>query len=822
MADKALSGTRVLEYAQFVSGPYCTKLMADLGAEVIKIEPPEGDIARKRGPFPGDIPHPERSGLFLYNNTNKLGVTLDLNSTEDKETFKRLIENTDVFIEDTSPGTMKSLGLDFSTLKKINPRLVMTSITPFGQTGPYNNYKAYYLNLSHGSGLSYSCPFQPLDPHILEREPVREGGLIAEYDCGISAAIATLSALYLCQYTGTGQYIDVSKQEALLHLIRPEMAMYFVSGHRDHRADRDMPSSWAGVHLCKDGYMLIFFIDDKAWHSFVDLTGNPEWANDENLGIAEKRRELHSEGVHPLIRPWTAEHTREEIFHGLQKHGCPAAILYKVGEVPNTEHMKARDFFVAIDHPESGKLSYPSGLAKFSKTPTAFQRPAPLLGQHNEDIRGDEPSGIPQLSPQVKSDGVRPRTGNGLLNRKPLEGVRIADLCWVWAGPSGTELLAYLGAEVIRVESQSHICLTRWITPWLWLPTPDINQCLAYNSLNFNKKSITINLTQPKGIELLKRLIAVSDVVTDNYSGGTMERFGLTYSELKKIKPDIIALSMSGWGAYGPERDYRAYDPVFPALSGLNDLTGYPDSQPCALLSANSGRFDLTNGTALAFCVMAALIHRARTGEGQFIDISQWEVANCVIGDTFMDYFMNQRNPNRMGNRDNFVAPHNCYRCKGGDKWVSIAITTDEEWQAFCLTVGKPEWISDPRFADATSRWKNQEEIDNLISQWTINHTHYDVTEILQRAGVAAFPSMSREELAHDPHLIERGAFVEVEHPEAGRQTFLTPPWKLSATPAEITKHSPLLGEDNEYVFCDLLGMPVEEFATLVGEGIIY
>jgi benzylsuccinate CoA-transferase BbsF subunit len=175
-----------------------------------------------------------------------------------------------------------------------------------------------------------------------------------------------------------------------------------------------------------------------------------------------------------------------------------------------------------------------------------------------------------------------------------------------------------------------------------------------------------------------------------------------------------------------------------------------------------------------------------------------------------------------MGNRDNFMAPHNCYRCKGDDKWVSIAIAADDEWQAFCQAIGRPEWISDKRFADAKSRWQNQSDLDSLISQWTINHTHYEATQILQDAGVAAFPSMSREELSNDPHLIERGTFVEVEHPEAGRQTFLAPPWKLSTTSAEITKHSPLLGEDNEYVFCELLDMSVEEFATLAGEGIIY
>ncbi len=576
----------------------------------------------------------------------------------------------------------------------------------------------------------------------------------------------------------------------------------------------------SGVHRCKDGYVLLMLLEDRAWRSFIDLMGNPEWAKEERFSTAEKRRGLSPEEIHPLAIPWMSEHTRDEIFHALQQQRCATSPLYTVAEVPNTERMKARRFFMDVEHPEAGRLSYPSGLAKFSVTPIVFERPAPLLGQHDEDIRGDGPSVIPPLSPRVNSDRVHPRTGNGILHRKPLEGVRLTDLCWVWAGPSGTELLAYLGAEVIRIESQDHLCLTRRSNPEPGPSSTDVNRSTMYNSLNLGKRSITINLTQPKGIELIKRLIAVSDVVTDNYVGGMMERFGLTYPVLKEIKSDIIAVSMSGWGATGPERDYRAYDPNFAALSGLYDLTGYSGGLPS--LSGGRGRLDLTTGAVLAFCVAAALVHREGTGEGQFIDISQWEATNCIIGDAFMDYFMNHRSPTRMGNRDDFMAPHNCYRCQGDDKWVSIAIATDEEWQAFCQAIGRPEWISDKRFANAQSRWQNQSELDNLISQWTINHTHYEVTQILQKVGVAAFPSMSREELAHDPHLIQRGAFVEVEHPEAGRQTFLAPPWKLSATPAQIIRHSPLLGEDNEYVFCELMGMPIEEFATLVGEGIIY
>jgi len=809
---KALCGIRVLEYAQFVSGPYCAKLMADLGAEVIKVEPPGGDIARGRGPFPNDVPHPERSGLFLYNNTNKSSITLDPASVEDRDVFKRLVAESDILIEDTPPGTMDGLGLGYDTLRDINPRLVMTSITPFGQTGPYRDYRAYYLNVSHGSALGYLTPVAPQAAGGPPREPIREGGLIAEYDCGVFAALAALSAFRLASSTGTGQHIDVSKQEALLHLQRTDVAMYLEHRWPDQRGSASMYTAGSGLHRCKDGYVLLMLVEDRAWRSFIELMGNPEWADEERFSTADKRTWLSPEDIRPLAEPWMLQHTREEIYHGLQQRRCPASPLYRVAEVPETQRMKGRQFFVELEHPEAGRLGYPLGLGRFSQTPIAFERPAPLLGQHNKQLRDDRP-GDRRPQAQPRSSGRPVPAGHGPSQPKPLQGVRVTDFCWVWAGPSGTELLAYLGAEVIRVESQDHLCLTR-------RAGPNVNRSAMYNSLNLGKRSITINLTRPAGVELAKRLVAVSDVVTDSFSGTMMERFGLDYPALKEVKPDIVAVSMSGWGASGPERDYRAFDPNFAALSGLYDLTGYPDGMPG--LPGGRGRLDLTTGAVLAFCVAAALVHRAGTGEGQSIDISQWEVANCVIGDAFMDYFMNGRSPSRVGNRDSVMAPHNCYRCQGEDDWVSIAVATDEEWQALCQAIDAPELASDPWFSSAEGRLKNQEEIDSLVTRWTLGHTHYEATEILQRAGIAAFPSLSREELACDPHLLERGAFVEVAHPEAGVNTFLAPPWRLSATPAEITRHAPLFGEDNEYVFCELLGMPLEEFATLVGEGIIY
>jgi benzylsuccinate CoA-transferase BbsF subunit len=404
------------------------------------------------------------------------------------------------------------------------------------------------------------------------------------------------------------------------------------------------------------------------------------------------------------------------------------------------------------------------------------------------------------------------------MTTKPLEGIRIADFTWVWAGPSGTELLAYLGAEVIKIESEARLDSTRRTSFRGLLEPPPINQNINFNSLNLGKRGITLDLTNPRGKELLFQLLAKCDILAHNFSGGAMERMGLSYPEVTKVNPNIIYVGMSGFGNSGPMKLYRGYDPIFGALSGFTDLLGYPDSLPCRVAPS---MLDMTNGVAMAFAAIAALEYRAKTGQGQFVDLSQWEMVDCILGDAFMDYFMNGRPARRAGNWDKYWSPHNCYRCKGVDKWVSIAVTSEDEWQAFCKVVGKPEWISDERFSKAFNRLQNQQELDKLIGEWTVNYTDYEATEILQKAGIAAFPSMSQEEIAHDRHLNERGLFVEVDHPEVGKRTYLGPPWKLSATPAELAKHAPMLGEDNEYVFCELLGLSIEEFAMLIAENII-
>lgn len=408
-----------------------------------------------------------------------------------------------------------------------------------------------------------------------------------------------------------------------------------------------------------------------------------------------------------------------------------------------------------------------------------------------------------------------------MTNKLPLEGIRVCDFTWVWAGPSGTELLGYLGAEIIKVESRARPDTTRYMgVMYRGMPPKGPDASNHFWSLNLAKRDITVNLADPRGTELIKRVISKCDLVTHNFAGGALERMGLDYPVLKKVKPDIILISTAGFGETGPWRTWRGYAEMFTALSGITDMTGYPDGPPGR--AGALGHCDFTAGMHLALTAIAALEHRARTGEGQMVDISQLEAITCTLGDLFFHHFMNQDVISRVGNKDDWCAPHNCYRCQGEDNWVAIAIGSDEEWQAFCQATGKPEWVADTRFANAASRKQNEPEMDKLITEWTINHTKFEVTELLQKAGVAAFPSMTQEDLANDPHLRERGYFEEVEGPKLGKGTFMGPPWRFSDTPAKITRPAPVMGQDNAYVFKQLLGMSHVEYSTLVGQNVIF
>jgi benzylsuccinate CoA-transferase BbsF subunit len=404
------------------------------------------------------------------------------------------------------------------------------------------------------------------------------------------------------------------------------------------------------------------------------------------------------------------------------------------------------------------------------------------------------------------------------MDKDALKGIRVADFSWVWAGPLATLLLSFMGAEVIKIESRKRIDQARRGSITTGDSFSNFDASPIFNNANLNKKGVTIDLSRPEGAELAKKLVAVSDVAIENMRSGVMDKLGLGYKELVKVKPDLIMLASSGFGSSGPYREYAGYAPIFASFGGLAHLTGYEDGPPNTM----SGVMDLRVGTVSAFVILAALIRRQKTGEGLYIDVSSTECISTLVGPQLMEYSMNRRSPFRTGNQDSSMAPHNCYRCKGNDKWISIAVATDQEWNALCRAMGNPAWVMDKDFSDAYRRWKNRATLDALIGKWTINHTHYEVMALLQNSGVAAMPSFNAEEILSDPHIKERGVMNEVQHPVLGKKVVLNPSWKHSETPARIHKASPLLGEDNEQVFGDLLGMSKEEIKRLEEAQIIY
>jgi len=397
------------------------------------------------------------------------------------------------------------------------------------------------------------------------------------------------------------------------------------------------------------------------------------------------------------------------------------------------------------------------------------------------------------------------------MSKPPLDGIRVADFCWAWAGPYGALQLAHLGAEVIRIESTTRMCPSRQIPPWAENER-GINRAGYFNQYNQGKRSMTLDLKKPEGIALAKQLVTKSDIAIENFAAGVMDKMGLGYEVLRGLKPDIIMISLSGYGASGPEKSYVSYGPPQVALSGMSSLTGYYGGPP---MQAGFSYGDPNGGVHGTFAVMCALLHRAKTGEGQYIDLSQREACAMLLPEALMEYTMNGTQPPRMGNRDPYMAPHGVFCCQGKDRWVSIAVRNDEEWQRMCTVMGHTELAVDPRFTVLAVRKENEDTLEEIITAWTQERSADEVTRSLQQVGIAAYPSLDGKDMLANPQVAVRGFFVELEHPEVGKRPHLGIPWKMSRTPCEISRPAPGLGQDTDYVLSDILGLSREDIASL-------
>ena len=404
----------------------------------------------------------------------------------------------------------------------------------------------------------------------------------------------------------------------------------------------------------------------------------------------------------------------------------------------------------------------------------------------------------------------------------PLEGVRIIEMGQLIAIPFAMKMLADMGAQVIRLESVARLESYRSdsvyqndISGEFW------NKGANFYEQNRNKLGVTLDLSKPEGLQILRNLVSIADVFSENFTPRVIKNFGLEYGDLRKIKPDIIMVSSTGYGFYGPWSNFGATGPATEGAAGLAYQTGYLGGGP---VMAEIPYTDYTSGEHTVFAVMAALMHRLRTGQGQFVDISQTQATSSTIPEVLMDFSANGRSGQRFGNQDTVMSPHGCYPCRGDDRWITIAVATDEEWQAVCRVLGQNGWAADPRFNDSFSRWKNRDELDALIGTVTSTWDAHELMHALQKDGVAAGAVLDSKDLLFDPHLGQRNFYEVVTHhestgipplPYAGR------PWKLSKTPAVNSQPAPLLGEHNNLVLSGLLGKTAEEMAELEEAGII-
>jgi crotonobetainyl-CoA:carnitine CoA-transferase CaiB-like acyl-CoA transferase len=840
-----------LDLGQEISGPYCAKLLGALGAQVIKVEPEQGDAARRLGPFPGDVPHPERSGLFLYLNTGKQGVTLDLGTAGGRELFLSLAAWADVVVENSGPQVLSTLDLSYEVLRQVNPRLILTSITPFGQSGPYRDFHASEIGLHAISG--------EMSVAGLPGRPLKKGGELAHYLGGLNGFLGTLGALFLREETDRGRQVDVSLSEGFSAIVGGAIKEHSYLGYPPQRKG-GMP--WPqGVYECKDGYMMNMVRGGSKWRpDIAALIGDPALAR-EPAPAADGQAREPDELVAPYVA-WLEANTKEHIYHVAQKLRLSFSYVCTAPDILASPQLAHRGFLEQVEHPEAGTLTL-MGLPFLLDGERWSLGRAPLLGEHNEVVYGrilglskQEVRRLGQMGESRPAD-ERPRIIPGSLEpgtagpgafgeepsppllaaldegetappseRLPLQGVRVLDFTQVWAGPMCTVLLADMGAEVIKLESTVRADPERGPLK----PPPErlrrypgadpgeqpFNRSGRFNMYSRNKLGITLDLKDPDCLAMARDLVRVSDIVVENFAVGVLDRLGLGYEELKRLRPDIIRLALPGWGGTGPEAHYVAYGPNQEAMSGLSSITGY-HGEPPLLTGTYYG--DPTGGTASAVVAMAALWHRRETGDGMKIDLSQREAVASVLPEVLLEYQFNGRILAPQGNRHRHMAPHGCYPCKGEDSWIVIAVDSDQGFHRLCRAMGHPETADDPRFTALLERLQHNDELDELVASWTWGQDHYTLMHALQRAGVAAQAVLNTAELLDDPHYKARGFFQTITHPQAGTHPHVSSATRLSTSPLPIRLPAPCLGQHNGWVLGKLLGAPEGKLHLLEEEG---
>lgn len=790
-----LDGLRVVEVATEVDGPYCTKLLVDLGADVVKVEAPSGDPMRAWAPFVETADGDRRSGVFEYLNAGKRPCTLDLERGSAADDLRAIIAGADMLVENI--GSQRAAWqLDSAALRAVNPGLVVVRISDFGTEGPLRDRETTALTLQAAAGWVNQREF--------DRAPVQAGARIPEYITGVYAALGGLTALRVARGAARPVEVDVSAFEALLSTLPYPMLL------AERLKSMGLPPNskagpMLGIVRAADGWIGINCLTGQHWLDVCAMMGLPEFEEHQlsiMLGGPER------EQFFAKARPWLESMTVADIVDLSQAMRIPAAPVTDGATILDCPQFAKRGFFLSGPaESEAGQLVRPGAPFRLSGTPVGPPQHAPSLGV----------TAAVAWPPRQKPYSSAPLTSAEV----PFDGLKVFDLSTFWAGAYLTCYLGALGADVIKLESVQRPDGHRYSGALLREGDDWYERGPLWQGTNLNKRDLTLDLSSEDGRRIALRLAAEADVIVENFSPRVVEQFGLDYESVAAVNPDVIMVRMPGFGLEGPWRDFVGWALNIEQLSGMAAVTGYPDGPPCNL----QGPADPIAGVHAAVALLAALEHRGRTGEGQLIEVAQIEVGAAVTAQPVIEHAVTGQLSAREGNRHRTYA-QGVFPSAVSDEWVAVSVRHDDDWAAVCDIVGRPELRDDPRFIDVDARRRHHEEFDAVLAAWLATVRPDEAADALSARGVPGEWLMTSDRMYTVEQLDARGFYDDITHPITGTHRY--PGWPFHISPGPIRHHRtppPTLGQHNAEVLGSL-GLSADDIAeleerTIIGQRIL-
>lgn len=786
-----LDQVRVLELTRTIGGAYTGKLFADAGAEVIMIEPPEGDRLRSwsasGSPAGGDVGD---GAFFQFLNAGKRSTVIDLDDSGGRDRFLELAATADLVVEDLGAGTVESMGLGHAELVERNPSLVLLSISPWGRGGPWDHRPANEFTLQSWVGSTHSRG-------IPGEMPLGVGGKLGDFLTAANAGALGLAALLSAKRDGAqGEHVDVSAYEAMTtsfivyaHLY----ATYAPESRTGATRSIEIPS----IEQAKDGWVGFCTITGQQFKDFCVVIDDPEMADDPKLSSGDGRMDNRNE-VWERIARYTKAHTVDEIVEKATLLRVPVAPIGDGSRVAQIDHFAERGVYV--QNPDG--FTQPRVPYRLNSRPVRPVSPAPALGEAGDDLPGAPVDSSRTSGPRLA------RTEPSL----PLAGLRVCDLATFWAGPVASCLYSALGADVIKVESIQRCDGMRYASGlqredlWEWSPVT--------HGANTGKRSVTLDLSTDDGLAQVKRLIEISDIVIENYSPRVVENFGLDWDEVHRLNPNAIMVRMPAFGLDGPWRDRTGFAMTIEQASGLAFLTGDPEGRPLV----PRGMCDQLGGMHAVFATLLALEHRAQTGEAQLVEVPLIEAGLNAAAEQVIEWSAYGQLLQRQGNRSPYAAPQGIYAAPGEDRWVVVSVDDDAQWLALARLIGREDWVA---WASRDERHAHHDEIDAAISAWVAERDRDAAVDELLTAGVPAAPVISGRESVDNPQLLARGHQQWMDHVVVGRVPYPSFPGRFNGQYHRLGRPAPTLGEHNEEILRDVLGLDSSEIARLAEAKVI-